>query len=225
MAATRRAFERNHLLLLVLSDAAACVLAIVTAYLIRAYTPELLRPQLKHPLAMYLKTLWAILPLWLMTFEALGLYRVNRAAPPFHDLTDSLRAVTLATLLIAAVSFLSHTDYSRGMLVLFWVVALVYVSLGRQLLSNRRAQALATGAARSRAVVVGCGELGRLVLQRTREHPEFGYEIVGFVSANGETGSIDGVELVAQLGGLPDYVKEQRIDQVVVAQPGLSTGS
>jgi exopolysaccharide biosynthesis polyprenyl glycosylphosphotransferase len=224
MAATRRAFERNHLLLLVLSDAAACVLAIVTAYLIRAYTPELLRPQFKHPLSMYLKTLWAILPLWLMTFEALGLYRVNRPAPPFHDLTDSFRAVTLATLLIAAVSFLSHTDYSRGMLVLFWVIALIYVSLGRQLLSDRRAHALATGVARSRAVVVGCGELGRLVLQRTREHPEFGYEVVGFVSANGETGPIDGVRVVAQLDGLPDYVKEQRIDQVIVAQPGLGTG-
>jgi exopolysaccharide biosynthesis polyprenyl glycosylphosphotransferase len=62
------------------------------------------------------------------------------------------------------------------------------------------------------------------VLQRTREHPEFGYEIVGFVSANGETGPIDGVRVVAQLDGLPDYVKEQRIDQVIVAQPGLGTG-
>ncbi|MBM3498410.1 MAG: sugar transferase [Armatimonadetes bacterium] len=223
MGSSRRAFERNHLLLLVLSDAAACVLAVLTAYLLRAYTPELLRPQLKHSLLMYLRTLPAILPLWLVTFESLGLYRVSRAVPPLHDLTDSLRAVTLATLLIAAVSFLSHTDYSRGMLVLFWILALGYVSLGRTLLSDRRARALATGAARSRALVLGCGELGRLVLQRTREHPEFGYEVVGFVSANGDVGPIDDVPVMTPLAGLPSCVTEQQIDQVIVAHPGLAT--
>ena len=223
MGSSRRAFERNHLLLLVLSDAAACALAILTAYLLRAYTPELLRPHLRHPLLMYLKTLPVILPLWLVTFDSLGLYRVSRAAPPFHDLTDSFRAVTLATLLIAAVSFLSHTDYSRGMLVLFWLLALVYVSLGRTLLSDRRARALASGAARSRALVLGCGELGRLVLQRTREHPEFGYEVVGFASANGDDGPIDGVPVLTQLPDLPSCVAESRIDQIIVAHPGLPT--
>ncbi len=225
MEPSRRAFERNHLLLLVLSDAAACILAVLTAYLVRAYTPELLRPQLKHSLLMYMKTLPAILPLWLVTFESLGLYRVNRAAAPFHDLTDSFRAVTVATLLIAAVSFLSHTDYSRGMLVLFWVLALLYVSLGRTLLSDRRARALATGAARSRALILGCGELGRLVLQRTREHPEFGYEVVGFVSANGDEGPIDGVPVAAQLADLPGYVAGNRIEQIIVAHPGLATSA
>jgi exopolysaccharide biosynthesis polyprenyl glycosylphosphotransferase len=224
MISSRRAFERNHVLLLVLSDAAACVVAVLTAYVIRSYTPELLRPQLKHPLMMYLKALPVILPLWLATFESLGLYRVSRAAPPFHDLTDSFRAVTLATLLIAAVSFLSHMDYSRGMLVLFWFLALVYVSLGRTALSDRRAGALATGAARSRALVVGCGELGRLVLQRTRRHPEFGYEVIGFVGANGETGEIDGVPVLARLAALPECVGAHQIDQVIVAQPGLETG-
>jgi exopolysaccharide biosynthesis polyprenyl glycosylphosphotransferase len=213
------------LVLLVLSDAGACVLAVLTAYLLRAYTPELLRPQLKHPLEMYLRTLPVVLPLWVVTFESLGLYRVSRAAPPFHDLIDSFRAVTVATLLIAAVSFLSHVDYSRGMLVLFWVLALLYVSLGRTLLSDRRAQALATGAARSRALVLGCGELGRLVLRRTREHPEFGYEVVGFVDAGGERGPIDGVPVVAQLAGLPQYVTESRVDQIVVAHPGLATSA
>ena len=224
MASSRRAFERNHLVLLVVSDAAACVLAVVTAYGVRALTPELLRPHLQHPLGMYLKTLPAILPLWLATFESLGLYRVSRAAPPFHDLTDSFRSVTLATLLIAAVSFLSHIDYSRGMLVLFWLAGLLYVAIERTLLSNRRAGALASGVACSRTLVIGCGELGRLVLQRTREHTEFGHEVVGFVGANGNSGSIDGVPVVAQLGDLPAYARGHQIDAVLVAQPDLEPG-
>ena len=224
MASTRRTFERRHLALLVLSDAAACVLAVLTAYMLRAYTPELVRPQLQHPLRMYLWTLPAVLPLWLATFESLDLYRINRATPPFHDLADSFRAVTLATLLIAAVSFLSHTDYSRGMMILFWLAALLYVSLGRTLLSERRAKALVSGVARARTLVVGCGELGRLVLRRTREHPEFGHEVVGFVSTDRESGEIRGVPIVARLSALPAYVREQGIDEVIVAQPDLQPG-
>jgi exopolysaccharide biosynthesis polyprenyl glycosylphosphotransferase len=224
MASSRRTFERRHLALLVLSDAAACVLAVLTAYMLRRYTPEIIRPHLQHPLRMYLWTLPAILPLWLATFESLDLYRITRATPPFHDLTDSFRAVTLASLLIAAVSFLSHTDYSRAMLILFWLAALVYVSLGRTLLSERRAKALVSGVARSRALVVGCGELARLVLRRTREHPEFGHEVVGFVATDAETGEIRGVPIVAKLSGLPGYVREHAVDEVIVAQPDLEPG-
>lgn len=225
MKPSRRAFERKHVLLLVTFDAAACVLAILTAYFVRAHLPELLRPSLKHPLALYVRTLPVVLPLWVITFERLGLYRVSRAAPPLHDLTDSFRAVTLATLLIAAVSFLSHIDYSRGMLIIFYVAALVYVSAGRTILSNRRARALATGQARSRALILGCGELARLVLQRTREHPEFGYEVVGFVSANGHSAEIDGLPVLGQLAELPACVRTHQIDEVLVAQPGLETGT
>ena len=224
MASSRRAFERRHLGLLVLSDALSCVAAVLVAYALRAFTPEAIRPQLRHPLSMYLWTLPAILPLWLATFESLGLYHVNRIAAPLHDLTDSLRAVTLATLMIAAVSFLSRTDYSRGMLIIFWLAALVFVSIGRVLLSDRRERALAVGPARARTLVVGCGELGRLVLRRSKEHPELGHRVEGFVSTNSDTGEIDGVPVVGTLRDLPEYIRERSIDEVVVAQPGLKPG-
>jgi exopolysaccharide biosynthesis polyprenyl glycosylphosphotransferase len=224
MKPSRREFDRTHLILLVLSDAAACALSLLTAYVVRAVMPEFLRPHLRHPLGMYLQTLPAILPLWLATFEALGLYRVARAAPPFHDLTESFRAVTLAALLIAAVSFLSHTDYSRGMLVLFWVVALGYVSLGRTVLSERRKRALVTGAARSRTLVVGCGDLGRLVLQRTQAHPEFGHEVVAFACPEGGVGDVDGVPIAGSVTDLAQHVEAQRVDAVIVAEPRLEPG-
>jgi exopolysaccharide biosynthesis polyprenyl glycosylphosphotransferase len=224
MASPRRSFERRHLALLVLSDAGACALALLTAYAVRAYTPAFIRPALRHPVEMYLWTLPAILPIWLATFESLGLYRVSRAAPPLHDLTDSFRAVTLATLLIAAVSFLSHTDYSRGMLVLFWVGGLVYVSAGRTILSNHREGALALGPARARTLIVGCGELGRLALRRTREHPEFGHSVVGFVSTNADVGPLDGVPVVGKLADLPALLESLAVDEVIVAQPDLGPG-
>ncbi|HJN17587.1 MAG TPA: sugar transferase [Armatimonadota bacterium] len=225
MQASRRAFERRHLLHLVLSDAASCVGAVVSAYGLRLITPELLRPQLQHPLTMYLWTLPVILPLWLATFEALGLYNISRVAQPFHDLTDSVRAVTLATLMIAAVSFLSRTDYSRGMLILFWVIALSLVSVGRTLLSNRRARALATGRAQAGTLIVGCGELGRIVLSRSREHPEFGHRIVGFVSANGGADEVEGMPVMGGLDDVPELVAEHAIEAVIVAQPGLKPGA
>ncbi|MGQ9731212.1 MAG: sugar transferase, partial [Candidatus Zipacnadales bacterium] len=224
MTSSRRAFERDHRFLLVLSDTAACVSAVITAYVIRVYTPVLVRPPLQHPLDMYLRALPVILLLWVATFESLGLYRVSRVAAPFHDLTDSVRAVSLATLVIGAVSFLSHVDYSRGMLILFWLFALIYVAIGRTLLSNRRKKALASGVAQARTIVIGCGELGRLLLQRTRAHPEFGHEVIGFVDKNCETGHIEDLPIMGRLEALPELVKKHDVAEVIVADPELESG-
>ncbi len=224
METSRRTFERRHLACLLASDALSCVGALLIAYGIRFVTPEPWLGVFQHPLSMYLKTLPVLLALWLVVFEGLGLYRVSRIARPFHDLFDSFYAVSLATLLVAAVSFLSLVDYSRGMLFLFWGAAMALVATGRSFLSGVRQRALSAGVARSRTLIVGRGELAQLVARRLREHPELGHEPVGFVQADEEGGDGAAAPCLGRLTELPEILEREQADEVIVAHLGLEPG-
>jgi len=224
METTRRAFERRHVVLLLASDVGSCVAAVLAAYGLRFVTPEAWFGPLAQPLTMYLKALPVVLALWVVVFEGLGLYRVSRIIRPFHDLFDTFHAVTLATILVAAVSFLSLTNYSRAMLFLFWGVGLVLVGTGRSVLSGVRERALRAGVARSRTAIVGRGELAQLIARRLQSHPELGYEPIGFVQAHADGAEETAEPCLGTLAELPQIVAGEHVDEVIVAHLGLGPG-
>jgi lipopolysaccharide/colanic/teichoic acid biosynthesis glycosyltransferase len=157
---------------------------VALAYLVRAYLgPEFLAP-LKHPATMYVEALPVVVALWLIVFVSLGMYEPRRALSPVAARGADFRAVSLAVLMVAATSFLSHRDYSRLILLQFWAFALILTWFARSILGKYHRDVLASGRVNSRALIVGTGDLGRIVLSRLREH-NFGFEPVGFVAVNG----------------------------------------
>jgi lipopolysaccharide/colanic/teichoic acid biosynthesis glycosyltransferase len=181
----RRRFERAFVALLVLCDLVVCAAAVALAYLVRAHLgPEFLAP-LRHPAAMYVTALPVILALWLIVFASLGMYEPRRTLAQVAARGADFRAVSIAVLMIAATSFLSHRDYSRLILLQFWAFGLILTWFARSILGRYHRDVLASGRVNSRALIVGTGDLGRIVLTRLREH-NFGFEPVGFVaSSNG----------------------------------------
>ncbi|GAA2775849.1 sugar transferase [Saccharopolyspora taberi] len=66
-----------------------------------------------------------------------------------------------------------------------------------------------------RALIVGGGETADQLARITREHPEFGLRVVGFVD--------DAATGPAPLGGvaeLPEVISEHRVDRVLICSPG-----
>ncbi|MHB8995402.1 MAG: sugar transferase [Armatimonadota bacterium] len=181
----RRRFERAFVALLVLCDLLVCAVAVALAYFVRAYFgPDFLAP-LRHPAGMYLSALPVVLALWLIVFVTLGMYEPRRTLSQVAARGADFRAVSIAVLMIAATSFLSHRDYSRLILLQFWAFGLLLTWLARSVLGRYHRDVLASGRVNSRALIVGTGDLGRIVLSRLREH-NFGFEPVGFVAvANG----------------------------------------
>jgi exopolysaccharide biosynthesis polyprenyl glycosylphosphotransferase len=72
-----------------------------------------------------------------------------------------------------------------------------------------------------RAVVVGVGDVGQLVARKLLRHPEYGVDLVGFVSEppGEQRPPIDGFPLLGPLEQLPELVETLRIDRVIVATP------
>jgi len=198
-----------------------CVLAILTAYFLRRHVPSDVLLPLKHPLSMYLRAAPVVVLLWLAGFLHRDLYSFRRFQSPLAELQAIFGAVSAATIYVAAASFLSHTDYSRAMLLLFWVAGLLLAGLERGVFALYRRRALRRGIHDSRAAIVGVGELARIVADRVRRYHILGYKLVGFVAANGAPEDVGGYPVLGRFEDLPRIIEEHDIDEVLVARADL----
>lgn len=221
----RRAFDERYALVLVGADAVVCAVAVLAAYWLRCRISEPFLAPMGHPITVYLPAIPAVIGLWLITFHGFDLYRMRRFISPVGEMTAVFTAVTLTALMVAAASFLSYTDYSRAMLFFFWGWALPMSLASRALLRQAAIKLRLRGEGRARAVVVGCGELARLVARRVRQHHVLGYELVGFAAVDQCPADVEGYPVLGRLDDLPEVIRAHRIDEVLVARPDIDPGA
>ena len=100
--------------------------------------------------------------------------------------------MSVATLLtIAFVSFaLRDTlQIQRVLMLLAWAVGIVTLTLGRILHGRVQRVLQRRGIGAERVLIIGTGEVGRMILQKIQHTPGLGYRVVGFVEANFEGGA------------------------------------
>jgi len=217
----RQAFERRTAISMAVGDTVVCVLAIVAAYWLRRAVPSDILLPLKHPLSLYLRAAPVVVVLWLAGFLHRDLYNIRRFRSPLTEFQAVFGAVTAATIYVAAASFLSHTDYSRAMLVLFWVAGLILAGVERAIFASYRRRALARGDHDSRAAIVGVGELAQVVADRVRRYQSLGYQLVGFVATNGVPEDVGGYPVLGRVEDLRQIILAHHLDEVLVAQADL----
>lgn len=218
----RQRFEQRMIAALVAGDTLACLAAIALAYILRFHVPEHLLSRLQHSPELYARAAPAVVALWLIAFFARDLYDIRRFRSRFAEAVATLSAVAFAAILVAAASFMSRTDYSRAMLILFWLSGSVLAVVERSLLAAYRQRRGSRPDAASRTAIVGCGELGRVVTERIGRFASLGYALEGFICGRSDPpDAIDGLPVLGRLDDLPAICREHRLDEVVVAQPDL----
>ncbi|MFQ6096288.1 MAG: hypothetical protein ACE5O2_01075, partial [Armatimonadota bacterium] len=181
--------DRTYVCWLIVGDVCICALSLVLAYSLRVFLFYVqLLPPLRHPLDVYLAPLPVVVVVWLIALESSELYRPRRSVSRFTEFVAIVKACTLTVVVVMALAYLSKHDYSRTLTVLFWVLLVNLSWAYRSAMSAMWRRELQAGRWRRRALIVGCGELGGMVLARMRQHPDFGYEPVGFISWNGVGG-------------------------------------
>ncbi|MCA1666632.1 MAG: undecaprenyl-phosphate glucose phosphotransferase [Thermomicrobia bacterium] len=145
----------------------------------------------------------------LASFNVAGLYTLKRGVSrvdEFAKLCSSLSVgVVLAT---AANSFLLGSRFvnSRQLLLSGW--------------------ALAIGVTAERAVIVGTGSPARTVLETVRRSPHLGYQVVGFIADDLDHPMDEmetlGLPVLGTTDCLPQILREERVDEVLIALAGAS---
>jgi Undecaprenyl-phosphate glucose phosphotransferase len=78
------------------------------------------------------------------------------------------------------------------------------------------------GKGAERVLIVGSGEVGRMILQKIQHTPGLGYQVVGFVDVNPTQSRVLGLPVFGSIDDLPRVIEEQGIAEVIIALPEAS---
>lgn len=207
---------------LVLVDAAMGSLAFFAAYLIRLWT----RGAEIGPFTDYLPLAAIQAGNTLLAFFFNKFYHRRHAALLLDETYRLVGAVTVATLLtIAFISFaLRDTlQYQRSMIVLAWAAGLLTLTLGRAIHGRIQRRLQRRGVGADRVLIVGTGEVGRMILQKIQHTPGLGYRVIGFADAgsNGQRApaKVMGLPVLGTVEDLPMIIEDQTIEEVIIGLP------
>lgn len=160
---------------------------------------------------------------WHIVLSSFGLYDSRRMSGRKADVIDIFRATVVGTMALAAVAFVLHIRMlSPSFVVVFWgIVTLTLVTqrlLQRLVLERIRLK----GRNLRNMLVVGTNPRALAFTRRIQARPELGYRIVGFADDdwNGLTEfNASGYSIVSTFAQLPNFLRSNVIDEVVIALP------
>lgn len=207
-------------------DVAMANVALSLAYYVRFQTGLFIYLEY-HPWQAYLSLAVIdslVLPL---VFALRGYYRPRRYVSRLDELQRVFGGVSIATVVaVAASALLPARDvaYSRPVLALAWVlgIALIWVGRGASYGLQRLLQQRWLG--ETNVLIVGTGEMGRVILDKIHQSPRLGYRPVGLVSDHDAIGStpLDGLPVLGNLDQVAEVVRLHGIQEVIIAEPALS---
>jgi exopolysaccharide biosynthesis polyprenyl glycosylphosphotransferase len=71
-------------------------------------------------------------------------------------------------------------------------------------------------------LIVGAGEIGRMVLHKIRQSPGLGYMVVGFVDDRDPPSQVQGASVLGKTDDLPHLIETHQVDEVIIAMPEAS---
>jgi exopolysaccharide biosynthesis polyprenyl glycosylphosphotransferase len=158
------------------------------------------------------------LPFWVVLARIHALYDRDEERSDHStvdDISGVFQVVTIGTWSFIAVTHLTglpHPTTSR--MVIFWLAAVGLVPLFR---------AVARGVGRKRAayiqnvIIVGSGEVARLLEGKMRYHSEYRLRVVGFVDRDDHVVSGCEAPLIGSTDDLSELVREHAVHRVVIA--------
>jgi len=208
--------------ILLFADLAIVALCWLGAFGYRFFLdPTPIRGGVVPPLAPYLLLLLPMIFIWPIVFYAFGLYRPRRIGSRVGEIADIAKACSVAALLLTGVTFfVRQFEFSRLVVLYFWVLSTAGLSLARGAFREALRVARRKGYNLRHAVLVGWGDVAEEMVRRLGAHPELGIRLRGCFLDPVRAGSAPGgLPVLGHPDAMPSFVREEAIDQVFVALP------
>jgi len=215
---TSNALKVFDLVLMVLGLGVANLPVLIRVGPINFTTFLSLRIKLQNILAL-LVFLWV----WNFIFHMLGLYDSKRLASRLSELTDVVKATSLGTVVIAVAAYLLRLHmFGPVFVAIFWLFTTA-AAAGSRLVIRTWLRHIRTQGRNSRNIlIVGTNRRALDFAMAIQSQLELGYRIIGFAdndwSGGGEL-SKRGFSVLCDLTALPDFLRRNVVDEVVLALP------
>jgi FlaA1/EpsC-like NDP-sugar epimerase len=160
-----------------------------------------------------------------------GLYRRMWIYASMQEMRLIITAVTAASILVSTVMLSLFTmglfpGFPRSVLIIDWLVSILFVGgirfAFRLLAENRNfAQDKPQGIKTKKALIIGAGDAGALVVRELQKNPQLNVIPIGFLDDNPakQKQQIYGVPVVGTLTDLAEVLDSYQVDEVVIAIP------
>ena len=197
-------------------------IAYLTAFLVRW---DMLMPAAQRK--NLLITLPILLILRMASVRLFGLYDFFWAYAGIDELVRLLMAVgSSSALLVATATFLNMRDFSRGVIVIDAVLAVMLLGFTRfgLLMFQHLIASASADYKKSRVLIIGAGDAGVAMLAESRRNRDLGLKAVGFLDDDREKRnlSVHSVRVIGAICDLPSAAKKARAEMAIIAIPSLT---
>jgi Undecaprenyl-phosphate glucose phosphotransferase len=230
-----RRYNRLLVAIYVAADTLSAFVAFMAAHLIRFDSGLMEVTRGARPLREYLWIAPFIALLVPLAFQLQGIYRLRRGRTRVDDFfavfVGSVLAViagVTGTLVIQAyyatpeLKAVGFFEVSRGVWVLFLTLNVLFTYTSREVVRDLLRRRWRAGVGLKRVLVVGVGDLGRMVADRILEHSELGFQLIGFIDdrfATSDAIGYRGLPLLGTVDSAPEVCAQEKIDEIYVALP------
>jgi exopolysaccharide biosynthesis polyprenyl glycosylphosphotransferase len=222
---TTQKLRTVYSLTLVLLDALMVAVAFVLAYELRTLIPWPGALANDIPLNRYIGLLAVQVSAVVTTLFFYRQYYLPRAVSRVDQFYSVFAGVSIGTVVAVAVSAFTfknsifEVDYPRAMIIYAWLLSIILIILGRLAHQTVRYYLRDRGYGKDRLLIVGTGEVARIILQRILWSPQLGYELVGIINGNLQEAEILSIPVLGTPEDLPALIEEHAIDEVIIAMP------
>ncbi len=210
---------------LVILDATMVAVAFILAYQLRATIPWPNELANQAPLSAYSGLITAQVVGVVILMFIYRQYYIPRAISRVDQFYSIFAAVSIGTMMAVAISVFSfknsifEVDFPRAMIIYAWMFSIMLIMLGRITHQVVRTKLRDRGIGKDRLLVVGTGDVAKMILQRIAWSPNLGYEVVGVIDGDLENKEIHGIPIIGEPEDLPELIEKHAIDEVIIAIP------
>jgi len=202
-------------LFLFVSDFLFINLAWILYYYIRIETGWI---QYANPPAFVLP-LFVIYLYWLIIFSFAGLYQHWFVRSRFDEFASVFKAVSVGCFILFFLIFIDDfmnnaRIISRFLILIYWILMVVCVSLGRIFIRSIQRNLLQKGIGLRNTLIVGSGEKAAELNTMIGKFPQLGYRILGFVSLNDSGIKPDSLGV---LENVSEIVRKKDVSEILIA--------
>jgi exopolysaccharide biosynthesis polyprenyl glycosylphosphotransferase len=215
---------------LILSDALLILIAFLTAYFLR-YQAQLflsVDPAFQQSLQGYWPLAFSTVVVVLIAFR---FSRVYPYQPGRAWLTETWRIATASTagmmfIIVVSLAFRPML-YSRLVFLYTAVLVTIFLGVSRLLILWGREYLRHYDIGVQRVLLVGAGNVGRMVMRTVAARPDYGLKLVGFLDDHPAKLATDigRFKALGPVTSAPKVIQEQRIDRVIICLPWQSHGT
>ncbi len=200
-------------------DGAIIALSWLGSYWLRFHALGIPVPLGVPSLSFYLWFGAVLTPFALIVLRTFRIYRSARTAPLSRELTALVQGMVIVTTFAAVASYFTRGELSRATLAIFVVLATTLLLVSRLAIRAVLRSTRRHGRNLRGTLIVGTGELAVALLEKIREHRDFGLSVQGFVAADAALvgTQVAGLPVLGAVSDLPGLAERKGAELVYLA--------